>query len=78
MPYSEYRASIFTAERSPTVPNNPLALVCLSCGDTMEVVREIPKLEAHPSLRVLCCPSCNEVATKRLWASEQIGQNTLI
>jgi hypothetical protein len=78
MRHSEYRPSILTVEGSTAVPGNLLSLVCLTCGDTMKAVREIPKLEGHPGLLVLKCPSCNEVETKRMWGKTRILQNTPI
>jgi hypothetical protein len=42
-------------------PDITASLVCLSCGDTMLHRRTIPKLDAHPELLVLACPSCQHV-----------------
>ncbi len=53
-------------ERSPPVPDNTLTLVCLSCGDAMDLVRTIPKLGVLPELIVFHCPSCKGVDTKAL------------
>jgi hypothetical protein len=53
-------------ERSPPVPDNTLTLVCLSCGDAMDLVRTIPKLGVLPELIVFHCPSCKDVDTKEL------------
>ena len=42
-------------------PNRTPALVCHSCGDTMNVDRKIPKLGVRPELLVFVCPSCKEI-----------------
>ncbi len=41
---SYYTPSTPAIERSPPVPGNTPTIVCLSCGDVMDLVRIIPKL----------------------------------
>jgi hypothetical protein len=40
-----------------------LMLVCLSCGDTMQRARTIPRLGSLRPLGVFVCPSCHQVLT---------------
>ena len=53
-------------ERSPPVPDSTPTLVCLSCGDAMDLVRTIPKLGVRREKLIFVCPSCEEVDTKEL------------
>jgi hypothetical protein len=53
-------------ERLPPVPDNTPTLVCLSCGDAMDLVRTIPKLGVRREQLIFVCPSCKDVDTKEL------------
>jgi len=47
-------------ESSKLSPENGRAVVCLACGDTMKLMRQVPKSEELPGLLVFVCPSCGE------------------
>ena len=50
----------------PAIERPPPAIVCLSCGDTMEYVRTISELGVPPGQIVFVCPSCKGVDTKQV------------
>ena len=59
-----YTPSIPAIECQPLVPDNTPALICPSCGDTMQHLRTIPKLGARLEQFIFVCPSCEQVETK--------------
>ena len=63
---SYYTPSTPAIERSPPVPGNTPTIVCVSCGDAMDLVRTIPKLGVRPEKLIFHCPSCKVVDTKEL------------
>jgi len=67
MPKSS-RAPDPAIEFSPPAPNRTPALVCHSCGDTMNVDRKIPKRGVRPELLVFVCPSCKEILALKFMA----------
>jgi hypothetical protein len=63
---SHYTPSTTSIERPPPVPDNTPTLVCLSCGDTMKLLRAIPKLGVRAEQLIFLCPSCKGVDTREL------------
>jgi hypothetical protein len=63
---SYYTPSTPATERSPPVPGNTPMLLCLSCGDTMQYLRTIPKLGVRREKLIFVCPSCKDVDTKEV------------
>ena len=63
---SNYTPSTPAIERSPLVPGNTPMLVCLSCGDTMQHLRTIPKLGVRLEKLIFVCPSCKGFDTKEM------------
>ncbi len=61
-----YTPSTPAIERSPPVPGNTPMLLCLSCGDTMQHLRTIPKLGVRREKLIFVCPSCKDVDTKEV------------
>ena len=58
--------SIPAIECSAQVPDNTPALICPSCGDTMQLFRTIPKLGARLEQFMFACPSCEQIETKEV------------
>jgi hypothetical protein len=63
---SHYTLSTPSIERPPRVPGNTPTLVCLSCGDTMKLLRAIPKLGVRAEQLIFLCPSCKAVDIREL------------
>ena len=61
-----YTPSTPSIERPPPVPDNTPTLVCLSCGDTMKLLRAMPKLGVRAEKLIFLCPSCKGVDTREL------------
>jgi hypothetical protein len=61
-----YTPSTPSIERPPPVSDNTPTLVCLSCGDTMKLLRAIPKLGVRAEQLIFLCPSCKGVDTREL------------
>jgi hypothetical protein len=61
-----HTSSTRAIECSPPAPDDAPAIVCLSCGDAMALVRTIPKLGVRPEKLIFVCPSCNRVDTKEV------------
>ncbi len=84
---SYYTPSTPAIERSPPVPGNTPTIVCLSCGDTMQHFRTIPRIGVRQEKLIFVCPSCKVVDTREMgpttllpWlkqaiARDQISQN---
>jgi hypothetical protein len=53
-------------ERSPPASGNTPILMCLSCGDVMDLVRIIPKLGVRREKLIFVCPSCKGFDTKEM------------
>jgi hypothetical protein len=69
MPYdtvSTDTVSTVAIERSPSVPDRGLTIVCRSCGDTMKHFRTISKFGVRPEQFMFRCPSCKGVDTKQV------------
>ena len=60
----QHQTSIPAIECPPLVPDNTPVLICPSCGDTMQHLRTISKLEARLEQFIFVCPSCEQVETK--------------
>jgi hypothetical protein len=66
MPKSDCPPSTSVVECPLPLPKIASTLACLTCGDTMNNVRTIPKLGVLPELLVFVCPSCKGVDTKEI------------
>jgi hypothetical protein len=53
------------------MPNNLAPIACARCGDAMQFVRSVPRLDEFPELRVFVCPSCGDVETKAAISAPQ-------
>ena len=59
-----YTPSIPAIECPSLIPDTMPALICPSCGDTMQHYQTIPKLGARLEQFIFVCPSCDEVGYK--------------